>query len=209
MTAPVIGVDYSGSFPYTFPFVLGRVLTLGADLPVEVLRPGVASAGKSTGGALQVAATAGPVPSLGARTGAALVVQPAGGGYVDRFVWAESEQLVTLVRDSGAVRGAYGAASLLVSSPAGAAGRKGQPAGASLLVVAASWLQSDLRGEYDPAAEYEPGQVVSYGGVYYVRVGGRAAGNPPGGAYWRQAAPAVSALAYFTAGSNFLPFFGM
>ena len=79
----------------------------------------------------------------------------------------------------------------------------------SLLVVAASWLQSDLRGEYDPAAEYEPGQVVSYGGVYYVRVGGRAAGNPPGGAYWRQAAPAVSALAYFTAGSNFLPFFGM
>jgi hypothetical protein len=50
----------------------------------------------------------------------------------------------------------------------------------------------DYRGTYDNGADYYPGQVVSFNGALYVRIGEPNPGYPPGSSYWAAFDPAAS-----------------
>ena len=50
----------------------------------------------------------------------------------------------------------------------------------------------DYRGAYDNGGDYYPGQVVSYGGELYVRIGEPNPGYPPGTSYWAPFNPSAS-----------------
>ena len=50
----------------------------------------------------------------------------------------------------------------------------------------------DYRGLYDNGADYWPGQVVSYNGELYIRVGEPNPGYPPGTSYWAAFDPSAS-----------------
>ena len=51
---------------------------------------------------------------------------------------------------------------------------------------------ADYRGAYDNGGDYYPGQVVSYGGELYVRIGEPNPGYPPGTSYWAPFNPSAS-----------------
>ena len=51
---------------------------------------------------------------------------------------------------------------------------------------------ADYRGAYDNGADYYPGQIVSYGGALYVRIGEPNPGYPPGTSYWALFNPSAS-----------------
>ena len=51
---------------------------------------------------------------------------------------------------------------------------------------------AEYRGLYDNGADYWPGQVVSYNGALYVRIGEPNPGYPPGSSYWAAFDPAAS-----------------
>ena len=51
---------------------------------------------------------------------------------------------------------------------------------------------ADYRGAYDNGADYWPGQVVSYGGALYIRIGEPNPGYPPGTSYWGPFNPSAS-----------------
>jgi len=51
---------------------------------------------------------------------------------------------------------------------------------------------ADYRGAYDNGADYWPGQVVSYNGELYVRIGEPNPGYPPGSSYWAAFDPDAS-----------------
>ena len=51
---------------------------------------------------------------------------------------------------------------------------------------------ADYRGTYNNGADYWPGQVVSYGGELYVRIGEPNPGYPPGTSYWAAFDPSAS-----------------
>jgi hypothetical protein len=50
----------------------------------------------------------------------------------------------------------------------------------------------DYRGTYDNGADYYPGQVVSFNGELYVRIGEPNPGYPPGSSYWAAFDPSAS-----------------
>ena len=50
----------------------------------------------------------------------------------------------------------------------------------------------DYRGAYDNGADYYPGQVVSYNGALYIRIGEPNPGYPPGSSYWAAFDPSAS-----------------
>jgi hypothetical protein len=50
----------------------------------------------------------------------------------------------------------------------------------------------DYRGLYDNGGDYSPGQVVSFNGELYVRIGEPNPGYPPGSSYWAEFDPAAS-----------------
>ena len=50
----------------------------------------------------------------------------------------------------------------------------------------------DYRGAYNNGADYFPGQVVSYNGELYIRIGEPNPGYPPGTSYWAEFDPAAS-----------------
>jgi hypothetical protein len=50
----------------------------------------------------------------------------------------------------------------------------------------------DYRGLYDNGADYYPGQVVSYNGALYIRIGEPNPGYPPGSSYWAAFDPDAS-----------------
>jgi len=51
---------------------------------------------------------------------------------------------------------------------------------------------ADYRGAYDNGADYFPGQVVSYNGELYIRIGEPNPGYPPPGSYWAAFDPSAS-----------------
>jgi hypothetical protein len=50
----------------------------------------------------------------------------------------------------------------------------------------------DYRGAYNNGADYSPGQVVSYNGELYIRIGEPNPGYPPPGSYWAVFDPSAS-----------------
>ena len=50
----------------------------------------------------------------------------------------------------------------------------------------------DYRGAYDNGADYYPGQVVSFNGELYIRIGEPNPGYPPPGSYWAAFDPSAS-----------------
>ena len=51
---------------------------------------------------------------------------------------------------------------------------------------------ADYRGAYDNGADYYPGQVVSFNGELYIRIGEPNPGYPPPGSYWAAFDPSAS-----------------
>ena len=51
---------------------------------------------------------------------------------------------------------------------------------------------ADYRGAYDNGADYWPGQIVSYNGELYIRIGEPNPGYPPPGSYWAAFDPSAS-----------------
>ena len=51
---------------------------------------------------------------------------------------------------------------------------------------------ADYRGAYDNGADYYPGQIVSYNGELYIRIGEPNPGYPPPGSYWAAFDPSAS-----------------
>jgi hypothetical protein len=51
-------------------------------------------------------------------------------------------------------------------------------------------------GEYNNGADYNPGAVVLYAGILYIRVGEANPGYPPGTSYWTEYNPEIGSPAY-------------
>ncbi len=51
---------------------------------------------------------------------------------------------------------------------------------------------ADYRGAYDNGADYYPGQIVSFNGELYIRIGEPNPGYPPPGSYWAAFDPSAS-----------------